>query len=156
MHQNVLKLTLSLKFDIEEHVADLKRVKSALARPATPGGHGRRSVAYIIRTHETPQELMDRLRSALETDRFVNVHCETASPDMISRDGDIDPLVTRIREAYLKLRKLSQPKNMRNRQSRELRVERPVKNLKSGAPVQVIRKVSRKGKPPQDSNGHKG
>lgn len=144
MKQNVLELKLIAKFDLEHHQTDIVRIKRELRRPVYPVSHNGKAFTLVIRSHETPAELMDRMRPHLPADRFPHAWCQSASADIVSRDGIIDPLVSRIGDAYRDLMERSKPKNVGDSQPRQRWVEGSVKNLKSRTPIQVLRKVGPK------------
>ena len=142
-------MTVSMKQErSEKNVGNIRR---ALRRPSYPAQHCARTIAFIVRTFERPDELMERLRETLGTDRIIGAWCETAARDVVAFVGEIDPLVSRVREAYAA--EAGQRRNPDNvSKPQRWRTVGTVKNNESGAPVQVFRKARTKWQPPEQPN----
>jgi hypothetical protein len=149
---SVRLLLVATKFDIEEHAHEITKVGRAIQRPFKPAMHSRRSIAFVIETEETSEQLVKRMRPVLNNDRFLNFWAFTPGSDIAGRDGVNDPLATYVIGAHARVRQRNQSKNVRKRKSWERPVEGYVKNSKSGAAVAVSFKGRRKRKPPHKPN----
>lgn len=114
--------------------------------------HAKRSVGFVIETDETAEQLVERLRPVLDHERFHNFWCFTPGSDITGRDGTVDPLTVRVREAYDRVRQRNQAKKVRKPQRFQPVIKRPVDNLESRAPIKVNFRPHRKRKPPRNPN----
>lgn len=114
-------LRVEFKFDLEDR--DTKRaiaqIISAIRKPAKAAMHCKRSFALVITSSETSAELLSRMRPTLENISAIdNYWCHVAPRGVIARHGNMDPLATRVREAWEEIGERRNSKNMRYSQRR--------------------------------------
>jgi hypothetical protein len=103
-----LLLRIEFKFDLE--AKDSQRAIGAvirnIRRPAKAAMHCKRSCALVIVTSETSTEFLKRLRPVLEEMSAIdNYWCHVAPTAVVAKHGGLDPLVTRVAEAWEEARK---------------------------------------------------
>lgn len=98
-YKQVLLLQVFLKFEIEDCQRELKSLRRLLGA-AQPCMHEKRHIGFVLTTNEEPQELLDRLRSALETDNIVDYTATFVLGKAAGKHGGLNSLVTRINAAY--------------------------------------------------------
>ncbi|MGY4571525.1 hypothetical protein [Bradyrhizobium sp. USDA 3256] len=103
-----LLLRLEFKFDLESK--DSQRAIGAVIKNirawARPAMHCRRSCAIVVVTSETSTEFLTRLRPVLEEMSAIeNYWCHVAPDRVVAKHGGLDPLVTRVVEAWEEARK---------------------------------------------------
>lgn len=118
--------------------------------------HAKRSVAFVVETEETSAQLVERLRPVLVNERFRNYWCLSPGIDVIGKDGVMDPLTARVRQAYERVRQFNQAEYMRKPKRPKPVVERPVDNLVSPTAIKVSYRPRRKRKPPRQPNRNQG
>jgi hypothetical protein len=109
-------LRVEFKFDLEskESQRAVGTIIKNVRRSARAAMHCKRSIALIIITAESSTELLTRLRPVLEeTSTIDNYWCHLAPPAVVAKHGGLDPLVTRINEAWEEIRKGRRFYNMR-------------------------------------------
>jgi hypothetical protein len=115
----VIILILSLKYELEHCERDLKAAQASIKRWCKKGMHGKRMVAILIVTEETACELGARLRPVISNlDSIENFWFLPApkNDDVFGQHGNVDPLVHRIREAWVEARKRDKPQHVREAQ----------------------------------------
>jgi len=143
--ENVVLLQIFLKFDAEYCVQALTKIKRAINKPMFPAMHDKRHMAFVIRTNESPQQLVDRLRHSLDDDSITNCWAVIVNRNVACRDGGLDSLKTRVGMAYEQIRSAAKPQHVPNGQVFK-------KNLPKNAAVQVAVKPKRKRKRPYYAN----
>lgn len=122
-HQAVL-LVLSLKFELEDCGRDLAEIQKKIRRWCKRAMHGKRMVALVIMTEETVHEIGVRLHEALTSASSVENFWIVKAPepnDIFGQDGNFDPAVTRIGEAWVEAWERNKPQDMREAQRRNAR-----------------------------------
>jgi hypothetical protein len=109
-------LRVEFKFDLESKDSQraIGTIIKNVRRPAKAAMHCKRSIALVITTAETSTELLTRLRPVLEEISAIdNYWCHLAPPAVVARHGGLDPLVTRVKEAWEEIRKGRKSYNVR-------------------------------------------
>jgi len=116
--------------------------------------HSTRNIAFVVKTDESSKELVNRLASELEATCFETWYCQSAARDIISKNGSIDPLVSRVMASYAEIENRRYPKNVR-----QLQIRRPgwqvklLENRVGHAPVQMTgERPPRHRKPSRNPN----
>jgi hypothetical protein len=137
-YHQVLLLHIAFKLNILDIERDVKRVSSRIYRTFYPGMHTDKTICYAVITEEDEQQLVDRMRPALESiGSILNYWCEIAPHRIAGRDGHMDPLVTALGEAWGKTRELNKSKYMGHPQRLDSRVAGGIENSERAAPVKM-------------------
>jgi hypothetical protein len=150
MRLQPLMLHVEFKSDLEYSKREFGEVIRAILRWARPCLHQRRSVCFVIVTAETPTELVNRLRTALDGNT-ANYQCHTAPNAAIARHGNIDTLVTQITAAWREIGERRNSHHMRQPQGRG--TERRVDDRQRGAIGQMGVEPRGAGKSTKDFDG---
>jgi hypothetical protein len=109
-------MILALKFDIEHVKSDLARLTKEIKCPLKPCMHGKRMIAYVIVTHETVDELRERIKQILEELNGVDDYHIFPAPNpdhVVGRAGRVSPLAHWLRLGWLENRQFGKPDHMR-------------------------------------------
>jgi hypothetical protein len=109
-------MILALKFDIEDVKGDLIRLTRAIKCPLKPCMHGKRMVGYVIVTHESVDELRDRIKQTLEDLEGIDDYHIFPAPkpeDVVGRAGSFNPLAHYLRLGWVENRQLGKSDDMR-------------------------------------------
>lgn len=98
--KQVILLQVFLNFEIELCQREISALRRALGNSVKPCMHEKRHIAFVLTTNEEPQELVDRLRPALETDNIVDFTATLVLGKAAGKHGGLNSLVTRINAAY--------------------------------------------------------
>lgn len=119
MNYTVLLLILETKYPIEHMGGQIGRLKKDIARWCQPGLHTNSTVGLLVVTSESSEELAVRIAPCIENlTGFNQFWCFTAPEDIISQHGQFDPLMHRVRKAWVEARKRNRPQNVRYPQRR--------------------------------------
>jgi hypothetical protein len=144
----VLTLQLLLKYDADLCKNEISAIHRAIRQPFQRAMHSPRTIAFVVKTPETSQQLVDRLGAQLEALCFENWYCQTAGPDIVGKYGNIDPLPSRIKAAYAEIRNREHPKNVRQLQIRRFRPKvAKTKRLVSSTSVEMAREEKAQWRP---------
>src|SRR4051812_39992849 len=99
MRLQPLMLHVEFNSDLEYSKRELGEVIRSIRAWARPCLHGRRSVCLVIVTRESPTELVNRLRTTLDSNT-ANYQCHIAPPAAVARHGSVDTLATQIKAAW--------------------------------------------------------
>ncbi|MGO4638671.1 hypothetical protein AB4Z43_09555 [Mesorhizobium sp. 2RAF45] len=102
-YKHVLLLQVFLRFEIEHCDREVKALRRALGPSAKPCMHEKRHLAFILKTGERPQELVDRLRPVLDVDNFADFTAVAVLGDPAGKHGGLNSLVTHINVAFATL-----------------------------------------------------
>jgi len=109
-------LRVEFKYDLESKDSQVAvgTIIKNVRRPTKAAMHCKRSIALVIITPESSTELLTRLRPVLEQIGAVdNYWCHLAPPAVVAKHGGLDPLATRVREAWEEIRKGRKSYNVR-------------------------------------------
>ncbi len=117
----VILLLLSMKYELELCGRDLAAVQRSIKRKCMRGMHGKRMVAMIILTDESVAELGARLCLAIRSADSIENFWVLLAPkpdDVFGENGNFDPAVHRIREAWVEAWERNKPQHVGNPQRR--------------------------------------
>lgn len=119
MQQSLYVLQVSFKFEFENVTRELETIGRAIGGWHRPAMHGRKSVAFVIVSKHTQEEITYRLRPILDDMNAVdNYWCFRAPVAVESKYGAIDPMTSRIREGWERIRQGRESEHLRNTQRR--------------------------------------
>ena len=91
--------------DLEESNKFIGQIIRAIQRPLWKGMHGRRTIAFVLVTHETGVELIRRLRPSLDSISYVDKYwLHVAPPAVLAKNGSLDPFATAVEKAWAFIR----------------------------------------------------
>jgi hypothetical protein len=152
-----LLLHLAFKFPLEDVERDLKRTVAKVERWCKRAMFTRRGVALVVVTDETPRQLVDRLRSTLESvTTLEDFWCHSLPADVAGRHGNLDTLEERGREAWAHARKLNETQHMRKPKGRNWFGKHGPRDVQLGAPVEMSVYARAERKPPRKFDREKG
>jgi hypothetical protein len=114
-----LLLHLTLKFEIEDCKSDIARLLKILRRPVKACMHGKRSLSYVVVTHETERECRERIKDELERLESIDGYWIFPAPKpdhVVGRVGPFDPLAHWLRLGWVEAREWRDSENMRERE----------------------------------------
>jgi hypothetical protein len=117
-----LLMILALSFEIEDVKSDLIRLTREIRCPLKPCMHGKRMIGYVIVTHETVDELRERIKHTLE--ELSGIYDYTIFPaphpdHVVGRAGRVSPLAHWLRLGWLETRQLGKPDDVRELKGRQ-------------------------------------
>lgn len=119
MQQSLYVLQVSFKFEIENVSRELEAIGPAIRGWHRPAMHGRKSVAFVIVSKHTQEQITDRLRPILDDmNAICNYWCFRAPVAVESKYGAIDPMTSRIREGWERIRQGRESEHVRKAQRR--------------------------------------
>src|ERR1700730_9698253 len=105
MQQSLYVLQVSFKFELEKVTREFEAIGRAIGGWHRPAMHGRKSVAFVIVSKHTQEEVIDRLRPIIDDMNAIsNSWCFRAPVAVESKYGAIDPMTSRIREGWDRIR----------------------------------------------------
>jgi hypothetical protein len=134
--QQVLLLRVELPFELEKCNHTIGRIITALKRPMWKCMHGKRTIAFVIITHESSLELVKRL-GLYSMDDIDNFWCHVAPIGIIAKNGVLDTLDTAIDKAWEHAGKRHNPEYMRQTQRLDPLVVRRVKDGMGSASIEM-------------------
>jgi hypothetical protein len=106
---------LRVEFNVEldhAHKA-IGQIIKAFQRPLWKGMHGKRTMGFVVVTHETGVELLRRLRPSLDEIGSIDQYWLHVAPSAIlAKHGSLDPLATAIEKAQAFIREGSPKKHV--------------------------------------------
>jgi hypothetical protein len=115
VESRAITVMVALKFDLEHAQSDVHKIGAAIGGVRFPAMHSRRGVAYVVVTEESEDQLLDRLRPTLKALASVdNCWAFIIDRNVAALHGSIDPLVSRVNEAWDRAWQRNQSKNMRH------------------------------------------
>ena len=127
----------------------VNEVNRAIKRWCRPAMAGKRAVDFVIVTDETSEQLVKRLRPALnEITTILDYRCQTCIDDVVGKEA-IDVFGTYVAEAWQELRKRTDPKSVRQPERAETLVIGNMENLDRGTAIKMGIKARRPRKAPQ-------
>lgn len=119
MTEQAYILRVSLTHDLEYAKGCIGRIISALQKPSKLGMHTKRGMGFVIRTAESLEELVNRLRPTLDEIEMVeNWWCHRAPPVIMAKYGSMDSLTTRVSEVWAEVRQRRHSKYVRDSEPR--------------------------------------
>lgn len=94
-----LLLRLEFAFEIEHAGYALKPIERAICRDFWKCSHGKRSIAFVILTHESSRELVSRLKLA-DVTSLEDYCCHVAPIGAISKHGGMSTLHDALKKAW--------------------------------------------------------
>lgn len=156
----VLELSLQTRYPIE-HLSrqDMIAIANITKRWARRAKHSKYTVSLVVVTNESPQELMDRIGAGLEAITAIErAQCSDLGRDVAATDGNMDPFVTFVREAWKEAdRKNSsrvirepKPKHVEEVRSPNAIVEDTINNFPDSTLAKVARRADWERKKQRD------
>jgi hypothetical protein len=119
MQQSLYVLQVSFKFELENVSRECNAIGRAIGGWYRPAMHDNKSIAFVIVSTHTQKEITDRLRPILDAMNAVNNYwCFRAPVAVESKYGTIDPMTSRIREGWERVRQGRESEHLRNAQRR--------------------------------------
>lgn len=137
--KNVLVLQVIFKWDLEHCKNEIGAINRAIAQKFKRAMHASRNMAFVITTHETEQNLMNRLAFVLDQGCIEDAWCFEAPRVVVSTRKTLDTLENFIRIAYSEIGKSRNPKYIEQRQRPAPRREvKLTEDVISSTPVKVF------------------
>jgi hypothetical protein len=97
--------------ELEHSHRAIGQIIKSIERPMWKGMHGKRTMGFVMVTHETGVELLRRLRPSLDTISGVDQYwLHLAPPAVLAKHGSLDPLATAVEKAHAFIRDGSRKK----------------------------------------------
>lgn len=101
-YQHVILLQVFLRFELDYSEREVKALRRLIGS-AKPCMHGAKHMGFVLKTRETPAELVERLRPALDVDNVVDWTAVSVLGNAVGKHGGFNSLVTGVNFAYAAL-----------------------------------------------------
>lgn len=146
----VMRLSVYFLYEVERASPVVVKVLNATHRWCRPVMAGKRSVEFIILTEENSQQLVQRLRTTLDSITTISDYkCGVVQNDIVGKEP-VDVLATYVADAWEELRKRNHPDYVRQPERSEPIVVGNMENFDRRTAIQVGIKARRSGKPPKN------